>query len=127
MTKTIPELWIERQRLHADNQRNLNEEPEISDAEYREWERHTSEVFEKMRAVERLISDTPAASIDDVLIKVRIAGYRYELEYGSGRVPEDDGVDDMLPEERMTLMAYRDIKRLCNDPPDPRESREAAE
>ena len=77
-----------------------------------------------MGDVEEAIGSTPAATIDDVLIKVRIAGYWIEVEHAPfGPICEED----IMPEERMTLLAYRDIKRLCNDPPDPRESREAAQ
>ena len=114
-TKTIPELWIERQRLHAENQRNLSEEEEVSAAEYSEWQKRDKTVFRQLIACERAISETPAASIDDVLIKVRIAGYWVELEYAPfGKL--DDGDKYISDEEHMTLTAYRDIKRLCNDP-----------
>ena len=100
-TKTIPALWIDRQRLYAENQQWLSEEPARRDAaEYSEWERR--EVYVELTAVESAICSTPAASIDDVLIKVRLAGYWIDLEHGSGRIVEDD---DMTREERMTLMA----------------------
>jgi len=110
-TKTIPELWIERECLRAENAQRLKEEPPRCDAEYRSWDVCTSAIFQQLMAVERLISDTPAATIDDVLIKLRIAGYWVDLEYGSGRIVEAEA-EEMTLEERMTLSAYRDIKRI---------------
>ena len=158
-TQTIPELWIDRQRLRAENERCLRQEETAMDAvpdwarethrtiarhhfvlltknlpesnheearraiaeletvdylaalePYAAWDRRSSAVYGELTKVEDAICETPAATIDDVLTKLRVAGFLIDLDYMSS-----DGVLDeesMTPEERLTLSAYRDLERL---------------
>ena len=159
-TKTIPELWDERQRLRAEKERSYSQEDAAHDAvpgwafetsrkiarhemvgltndlpeeryeearraiaeletkdyiaamePYEAWDRHSCDLFSEQISVERAIGATPATSINEVLVKLRIAGLWIESENTVDGVLCEGDID---LHDSLTLSACRDLERLSD-------------
>ena len=103
---TLPPLWETHQQLEREAEQHHPGES------VRAAEKRIDRVWEKMSDIKHRIIATPASTIADALVKVRLAGYEIRVVKGDfyGEVQEEK----LEYWERLTLDVCADIERLSD-------------
>ena len=86
-------------------------EEDVDEICNRDGERWQGKLYDARSAIEDRITQMPARSIGDVLIKLRVARYWIESDHTVSGVLEAGLLD---PHERLALSAYADLERLSD-------------